>query len=58
MPNSRSVAAMKAPFEVASNLIFVRTGFVERAGTTAAAVCTAASKGSFEQRIFMRARTS
>jgi hypothetical protein len=36
----------------------VSTGFGERAGTTAAALCNAARSGSFVQRTFIEGKTS
>jgi hypothetical protein len=53
MPTSKSVADSTVPSRPASSFTFVSTGLGDRAGTTAAALCRAASSGSRGQRTFM-----
>lgn len=53
MPTSRSVAMMTTASRVASTLTFVSTGLGDRDGTTADALCKAASNDSLGQRIFI-----
>ena len=53
MPTSRSVAMMTTASRVASTLTFVSTGLGDRDGTTADALCRAASNDSLGQQIFI-----
>jgi hypothetical protein len=53
MPTSRSVADSTADPRLASSFTFDSTGLGDRAGTTAAADCSAARRGSRGQRMFM-----